>query len=171
MISCFSDNTNLTYFCTGIMAKASEYGIGEGLERPLQPVEDFTSESGKGVQCVLNGHKIHLGNRRSLLSNEITVTPGTFDAMENLEKLGQTAIAVSIDGRSEAVMGLIDKAKDEAALTVNVLEHALSVKVYMLTGDNFRTFSTCLVCSSTCVRICWYQIAHISSDMLNFVLR
>jgi len=80
-----------------------------------------------------------IGNRRSLTENDIKVTPGTFDAMEYLENQGQTAVAVSVNGVSEVVLGIMDHAKDEAALTVNVLQHVYGIKVHMLTGDNFRT--------------------------------
>jgi len=59
--------------------------------------------------------------------------------MEYLETKGQTSITVSIDGRTEAVIGLIDRARDEASVVVNILMHAMGIKVYMLTGDNIRT--------------------------------
>jgi Cu+-exporting ATPase len=59
--------------------------------------------------------------------------------MEYLENKGQTAVAVSINGCTEVVLGIMDHAKDEAALTVNVLQHVFGIKVHMLTGDNFRT--------------------------------
>jgi Cu+-exporting ATPase len=122
-----------------ILSKAQELGIGEGLSRPLAPAEDFEAEVGKGVKCTVDGRQIHIGNRRGLETNGITVTAGTYDAMEHLENKGETAVVVSIDGRSEAVIGIMDQAKDEAALTVNVLQHVYGIKVYMLTGDNFRT--------------------------------
>eukprot|EP00957_Ditylum_brightwellii_P159271 12122908-Ditylum_brightwellii.AAC.1 len=101
----------------GIIAKAAEFGIGDGLERPLVPAEDFTSETGKGIKCTIEGHSVHIGNRRCMQSNCIELSPGTLDAMEYLEKRGQTSIVVSVDGRSEAVIGLIDKAKEEALVT------------------------------------------------------
>jgi len=82
---------------------------------------------------------VHIGNRRCLTENDINISPGTFDAMEYLENNGQTAVAVSIDGCTEVVLGIMDHAKDEAALTVNVLQHVYGIKVHMLTGDNFRT--------------------------------
>ena len=82
---------------------------------------------------------MHIGNRRGLASNDIKVSPGTYDAMEYLESLGQTAVVFSVDGQTEAVIGLIDKARDESALVVNVLRHGMGIKVYMLTGDNGRT--------------------------------
>mmetsp|Transcript_36426 Transcript_36426/g.74151 ORF Transcript_36426/g.74151 Transcript_36426/m.74151 type:complete len:1216 (+) Transcript_36426:79-3726(+) len=124
-----------------ILAKAAEYGIGDGLDRPLMQVEDFSAETGTGVSCTVGGNAIHIGNRRCLLTNSIEASPGTYDAMEFLESKGQTAIAVSLNGRTECVIGMIDKEKDSAALTVNVLQEAMKIKTYMLTGDNIRTAS------------------------------
>jgi Cu+-exporting ATPase len=123
----------------GIISKAAEMDIGKGLSRPLEPVNDFTNEPGKGIHCTILGHRVHIGNRKSLATNNIKLSPGTGDAMEYLEHKGQTAVVVSVDGQSEAVIGLIDKAKSEASLAVKVLQKKLGVKVYMLTGDNIRT--------------------------------
>ncbi|KAL3783383.1 hypothetical protein HJC23_013428, partial [Cyclotella cryptica] len=122
-----------------ILLKANDLGIGDGLRRPIAKVEDFEAEVGKGVNCKIAGRQVHIGNRRGLEANGIIITPGTFDAMEHTENKGETAVVVSIDGRSEAVLGIMDQAKDEAALTVNVLQHIYGITVYMLTGDNFRT--------------------------------
>jgi len=123
----------------GIVAKAAELGIGDGLDRPPVPTEDFINDIGSGITCTVANHTIHIGNRRHLESNKIAISPGTFDAMEYLEKKGQTSITVSIDSQTEAVIGLIDKARDEASVVVNVLMHAMGIKVFMLTGDNIRT--------------------------------
>mmetsp|Transcript_21736 Transcript_21736/g.42729 ORF Transcript_21736/g.42729 Transcript_21736/m.42729 type:complete len:1166 (+) Transcript_21736:650-4147(+) len=140
----------------GILAKAKSLGIGpapsasdnassssgatktsDRLE--LIPTQDFVSEAGRGVQCIVGNHMVHLGNRRSLESNKIEVRDGTNEAMEYLESRGMTAVCVSVDGKTEAVLGLIDRARDEAAQTVSALQHVLGVQVYMLTGDNSRT--------------------------------
>jgi len=122
-----------------ITTKAADLGMGEGLGRSLGVVDKFEAEIGKGVTCIVDGVLIQIGNRRCLKANNITISPGTFDAMEYLEDRGQTAVAVSVNGRSEAVVGIMDQAKDEAALTVNVLQHVFGKNVYMLTGDNYRT--------------------------------
>ena len=127
------------FFPPAIFAKAAELGIGEDFNNPLDAVESFEAEVGKGVKCTLAGVTIHIGNRRCLTANDINITPGTFEAMEYLENMGQTAVVVSVDGRSEAVLGIMDQAKDEAALTINVLQHVFGIKVHMLTGDNIRT--------------------------------
>ena len=114
-------------------------GIGDGLERPLVPVKDFSSEIGKGIKCTVLGHRVCIGNQKCMESNEIEISPGTLDAMNYLEERGQTSIIVSVDGQTEAVIGLIDQSKDEASLAVTVLQKAMGIDVYMLTGDNFRT--------------------------------
>ncbi|KAL7473781.1 hypothetical protein ACHAXS_014459 [Conticribra weissflogii] len=120
-----------------ILAKAADLGIND----KLQPVENFEAETGRGVKCRVGSHTINIGNRRCLFAHDIKLSPGTFDAMEYLENMGQTAVTVSIDGQSEAVIGIMDQAKDEAALTVNVLQHAFGINVHLLTGDNIRTAS------------------------------
>eukprot|EP00979_Chaetoceros_neogracilis_P001494 scaffold253_cov267-Chaetoceros_neogracile.AAC.27 len=122
----------------GITRKASELGMGTNEQFPLEDAEDFIAEVGSGIKCTVGGKAIHIGNRRGLQANQIAISPGTFDAMEYLEKLGETAVVVSIDGKSEAVIGLIDKARDDASLVVRVLG-GMGIKVYMLTGDNERT--------------------------------
>ena len=103
------------------------------------PAVGFQREEGNvGIKCTVNGHVINIGNRACLEVNGIEIRPGTLDAMEYLEDRGRTAIALAVDGKTEAVLGLIDTAKDEAAFTINVLK-AMGIKVMMVTGDNFRT--------------------------------
>ena len=122
-----------------ILAKAAEYGFGKGLNRELHEADHFEAEVGKGVKCTVDDVTVHIGNRRSLATNDIQIAPGTFDAMERLEDRGQTAVVVSLNGRTNAVLGIMDQAKDEATLTVNVLQQLYGIKVHMLTGDNIRT--------------------------------
>jgi len=128
----------------GILAKAEDMGIfSNSTEKPngrrLIPAEDFVSETGMGVKCVVDGRTVHIGNRRSIEDNHITPRSGTFKAMEYLENKGLTAVVVSVDGETEAVLGLIDKEKKDAAATIKVLQKVLGIDVYMLTGDNIRT--------------------------------
>ena len=153
----------------GVLEKAAEHKIGRGLERELAPAENFASEIGSGIKCIIKGRTIHIGkpsfyfmnlfisgmpleiyilmfhvhhiigNRRCLTTNGIDVSPGTLECMEVLEKRGQTSIVLSVDGRSEAVLGLIDKARDDALRVVQALRYGMGVKVFMLTGDNERT--------------------------------
>lgn len=125
-----------------ILKKAADIGVGQGLKRTLGKVEQFEAEVGKGVKCTIDNVDIHIGNRRCITANNVQMSPGTEDAMSYLEEMGQTAVAVSINGHTEAVLGIMDRAKDEAAMTVNILQHVFEIKVHMLTGDNIQTART-----------------------------
>jgi len=50
--------------------------------------------------------------------------------MEHLEKSGQTAVVVTIDGVTEAVISLLDKARMEASQVVKFLRQDLGIQVY-----------------------------------------
>ena len=128
-----------SFISKGIMAKAAALGIGPGLKRPLVQVEEFASEVGSGVKCIISGVSVFIGNRRGLEKNDIVISDGTFETMEETEKRGQTAVVIAVNGRTEAVIGFIDKAKDDACMVMSVLQHVMGIKVYMLTGDNNRT--------------------------------
>ena len=120
----------------GILSKAEEYGVGD--EDSLLSSDDFVVEVGTGIKCNISGHQVVIGNRRSLSSNSVEATKGTFEVMEYLENKGQTAVVVSIDGRSEAVFGLRDNARDESKIVVKRLLD-MGIKAFMLTGDSSRT--------------------------------
>ena len=51
------------YFHAGIMAKAAELGIGEGLEQSLISAEIFVNAIGYGIMCSVDGHLVHIVNR------------------------------------------------------------------------------------------------------------
>ena len=59
MISC----EFLFCFHAGIMAKAAEFGIGEGLEQSLISVENCVNAIGSGIMCSVDGHFVHIVNR------------------------------------------------------------------------------------------------------------
>lgn len=119
----------------GIIHKANELGLDTDID-----VENFIAEIGQGIMCQYKGQSIFIGNRRGLESNNVIINDGTFDAMSYLESRGQTAVVVAINNHTEAVIGLMDKARDESALVVSVLRQ-MNIHVYMLTGDNRKTAS------------------------------
>lgn len=84
-----SNISNIQYLA--ILSKARDYGIGNGLDRPLDEVDGFEADAGKGVKCTVNNTAVHLGNRRCLAANDVNISPGTFDAMEYLENKGQAS--------------------------------------------------------------------------------
>lgn len=58
--------------------------------------------------------------------------------MREMERAGETAVAVVVDGQLLGVIGIADTLKSDAGTTVRALEQ-MGVQVFMMTGDNHRT--------------------------------
>ena len=103
---------------------------------PLGAITDFKAHSGKGVEAVVDGRTVRIGNRVLMADNAIDVSAHEDDA-QSLENQGNTVVWIATD----TVLGYIavgDTAKDTAKAAVAALER-LGVRTVMLTGDNART--------------------------------
>jgi len=122
----------------------SEHPLGEAIVRgakhrklALGKVEAFAAASGYGIEGMLDGVPVLLGNRRHLQREGIDPSPAEA-TMVRLESEGKTAMLVAAKGALVGVIAVADTLKPEAAEAVAQLQ-AEGVKVVMLTGDNKRT--------------------------------
>jgi P-type Cu+ transporter len=114
-----------------IVAGATARGVA------LRPVSDFASITGKGVQGVVGGQRVALGNRALL--EDLKAPADTFgDEAERLRHEGQTVMFVVVDGRPVGLLGVADPIKEGAADAIVQLRHA-GVDIVMLTGDSRTT--------------------------------
>jgi len=97
----------------------------------------FENVPGHGAVATVDGHHVAVGNRR-LLEREGVDLGGLRARRDELANGGRTAVAVAVDGRAVAVIGIADAARPTAPATVSAL-HELGVQVVMLTGDNEAT--------------------------------
>ncbi|WP_435007727.1 heavy metal translocating P-type ATPase [Tundrisphaera lichenicola] len=106
----------------------------------LSDANDFQSSTGKGVQGVVDGRKVAVGNR-SLFEDE-RIEPGDLgdlgDRANALREEGQTVVFVAIDGRAAGLLGVADPIKESAAEAVRALQ-ADGLRVVMITGDERTT--------------------------------
>ncbi len=98
---------------------------------------DFKSVTGKGVQVVIDGRKVLVGNRRLLADAGIDVQALEKQA-ERLSAEGKTAIYAAVDGRPAGVIAVADTLKEDSKAAVATLKK-LGIEVVMITGDNRRT--------------------------------
>uniref|UniRef100_A0A0E0GWT2 HMA domain-containing protein n=1 Tax=Oryza nivara TaxID=4536 RepID=A0A0E0GWT2_ORYNI len=110
----------------------------EILSRWLLQVEDFSALPGKGVQCLINGKRVLVGNRTLITENGVNVPPEAENFLVDLELNAKTGILVSYDDDFVGLMGITDPLKREAAVVVEGLKK-MGVHPVMLTGDNWRT--------------------------------
>ncbi|MBL0319295.1 MAG: copper-translocating P-type ATPase [Alphaproteobacteria bacterium] len=103
----------------------------------LVSVVNFLSMTGKGVQGIIDGHTIALGNAALLSSLNIDLSPLTEQA-DQLRLKGQTTMFVAVDGVPAAMIGVADPIKATTAEALRQLK-ALGLHIVMLTGDNVIT--------------------------------
>jgi len=108
----------------------------EGLA--LLPVPDFQAQVGEGVQAVVDGQRLWLGNR-SLAGR---LVPQLSEAVQRpLQQLEAAGNTVMLLGQGAEVLGLLavaDTVRPEARQAVELLQHR-RIQVVMLSGDNRTT--------------------------------
>ncbi|HEY8943586.1 MAG TPA: HAD-IC family P-type ATPase, partial [Polyangiaceae bacterium] len=114
-----------------IVAGATERAI------ELSNATAFESVTGKGVEGVVSGRKVALGNRALLETLDI----GAGELLARSEELraeGQTVMFVAIDGKVAGLLCVADPIKESTPEALRLL-HAEGVRVVMLTGDSKTT--------------------------------
>jgi Cu+-exporting ATPase len=104
----------------------------------LFDTSDFTTLPGKGVQCVINGKTILVGNRNLMVENGIYISTEAESYLVNLEEMAKTGVIVAYDNLLIGVLGVADPLKREASVVIEGLRK-MGVKPVMVTGDNWRT--------------------------------
>jgi Cu+-exporting ATPase len=111
---------------------------GRALLGTLPVAEHFSARAGRGIEAVVDGHVIVIG-QPSLLNDWGATLPRTLAAeAERLESKGSTVVAVAWDGESRGLIAVADRVKATSRQAVSQLR-ALGLSPVLLTGDNERT--------------------------------
>jgi Cu+-exporting ATPase len=122
----------------------SEHPLGEAivraaLDRKLEipPASDFKAIPGYGVEALVEGKKLLLGNLRLIADRGLSLN-GLAEEAERLWEKGKTVMFLGIDGKVVGIIALADTLKPDAKEALEEL-HRMGIKAVMLTGDNRRT--------------------------------
>lgn len=123
---------------------ASEHPLAEAIVRAaadksltIPKAQDFNSVTGEGVQAVVNGKKVAIGNSKLMQSlNSFDKELST--KADVRRKDGETVMFVAIDGKAAGLVSVADPIKPSTADAIGLL-HEAGLKVVMLTGDNEKT--------------------------------
>jgi len=128
----------------GTAEKGSEHPLAEAIlnharkaKVKLVDAGSFEALPGRGVQCVIEGKTILLGNRKLMQEKNVQITQ-VEDTLAELEEQGKTAMILSVDGEPAGIVAAMDTPKENAAEAVRQLKN-MKLEVAMLTGDNERT--------------------------------
>jgi Cu+-exporting ATPase len=114
-----------------VVAGARERGINPGA------VQDFESQTGKGVVGRVEGRDVALGNLELLRARGIDAGPWA-ERAEQLRREGRTVVLVAVDNRVAGMIAVADPVKDSTREALRLLGED-GVRVVMVTGDNAIT--------------------------------
>ena len=100
----------------------------------LPPVSGFTSVAGRGAEGEVDGARYLIGSPR-LFSERGIALDGAGEALEAVERAGETPVVLGDRDGPLAVFGLADSLRPEAKATVGALRGAGVGEIVMLTGD------------------------------------
>jgi P-type Cu+ transporter len=98
-------------------------------------VDEFHAAPGRGVEAVLNGQVVRLGNRVFVGGPDLADVAALADS---LRQDGQTVVFVGIRDQTIGLIGIADPIKNTTAEAIRAL-HAEGLRVVMLTGDHSAT--------------------------------
>jgi P-type Cu+ transporter len=124
--------------------KGSEHPIGEAIlaeagnrELELSDPVGFRAEIGHGVEALVEGVKIQVGNLRMMSAHNIDLN-GLKPDVEKLQAEAKSAMLIAIDGIVQGVIGVADTVKDGSPASIAELKR-MGLDVIMITGDNHQT--------------------------------
>lgn len=122
----------------------SEHPLAEAIVRyadalkvELTDVQDFEAIAGSGVRGYIGEHLVQIGTYRWMQELGI-VTDSLEQTWDTLERKGNTAIWIAVNGKIQGVMGIADAVKPSSVKAIRTLQR-MGLEVVMLTGDNRRT--------------------------------
>ncbi|WP_327294368.1 heavy metal translocating P-type ATPase [Streptomyces sp. NBC_01197] len=102
---------------------------------PLPDALDFASTPGHGVRATVDGRSVTIGSPARLLPS---ATGPVRESVRELEDAGQTVMLVLHDGSPAGLIGVADRLRPDAAVTVAALTELTGRAPTLLTGDNER---------------------------------
>lgn len=123
--------------------KGSEHPLGEAIVNcaadknlDLPDTESFEAIPGHGIEVMINGRKILLGNKKLMDDRKIEIM--LQDESDQLAEEGKTPMFIAVDGKLAGIIAVADVMKENSKTAIEAL-HRMGVEVAMITGDNKRT--------------------------------
>jgi len=124
--------------------KASEHPLGEAIVAEagqrgisLEMPDDFSAESGMGIEAVVAGRKLLVGNTKMMDSHGVSIKEGEEEVIR-LQNDAKSVVLIAVDGLLEGIIGIADPVKDSSRGAIAELSK-MKLRIAMITGDNQRT--------------------------------
>lgn len=121
--------------------KGSEHPLGEAIvsraqeeNLPLGAAKEFRAIAGHGIEAVIDGRLVVLGNLKLMQDRGIPLR-GLEKKAESFSAEGKTPMFVAIDNRAAGIIAVADPLKENSKEVVETL-YRMGIEVVMITGDN-----------------------------------
>jgi P-type Cu+ transporter len=104
----------------------------------LRDTSEFDTFAGKGVQAIVNGTMVLIGNRLLFKEKGIEVSSKIETMVNESETKGNSVMFVAFDQQLVGLLALADVVKDTTSLAMKQFKE-MGLQLVMLTGDNART--------------------------------
>ncbi|MEZ4928955.1 MAG: heavy metal translocating P-type ATPase [Chitinophagales bacterium] len=139
----YNDNEILQYVVS--LNSGSEHPLAEATAKfgeknnvQILKTSNFEAITGKGVEGIVNGKKVALGNEKMMNYANAEMTKSVKEEAHKYQKQGKTVSFLAIDGNVSGFIVIADKIKQTSAVAIKELQQK-GIKVIMLTGDNEDT--------------------------------
>jgi len=116
-----------------IVAEAGQRGLG------LQLPDEFKAVSGMGIEAIVGGVNVLVGNTKLMASHGVVINEGEADILR-LQNEAKTVVLIAVDRILEGIIGIADPVKDTSREALGKLSE-MKLRIAMITGDNLRTAS------------------------------
>ncbi len=124
--------------------KGSEHPLGEAIIRdatergiPVTDSSKFNAIPGHGVEAVVDGQTVLLGNSRLMKDRHVELA-NVQEKSNDLAANGKTPMFVAVDGKVAGIVAVADTVKEDSKEAILHLK-SMGLEVVMLTGDNRGT--------------------------------
>ncbi|MFW9803022.1 MAG: heavy metal translocating P-type ATPase, partial [Candidatus Thorarchaeota archaeon] len=124
--------------------KNSEHPLAEAVVKYTEELginipnaSDFASTTGRGVQALVEGQLVLVGNDKFMRENSVEIADAEAQG-QMLQEKGKTTIFAAIEGDMLALIAIADKLKDTSIQAVESLKR-MGIEVWMITGDKEAT--------------------------------
>lgn len=112
----------------------------QSLNVSLAEPGQFEAIIGKGIQGVVDGQQVLMGNDKLLAQFAVAIDDNLKELVEQQQKLGKTVSYIAIDASAKGFIAISDAIKPGSKRAIVQLMHD-GIEVIMLTGDNHNTAS------------------------------
>jgi len=128
----------------GSAEKQSEHPLAQAIVQgikdkgiPLKEVTEFEAVPGFGIKAIVDGKQILVGTRKLMNKFKVEIADALVK-MDELEKVGKTAMLAAIDGQYAGTVAVADTIKETSKTAISRLKK-MRLEVIMITGDNQQT--------------------------------